>query len=377
VNRQIYEEASEWLVELRVGDVDAAARKRLDNWFRTSPEHVRAFLELSTIWEEGADRDLDRDCTIAQLIARAQDGNAIVALSSSSSAGIPTVQRMSLPDPGQLVARRRRRMAGGDRLRFRAFALRLVAALALVSGGVGSFIVYRYYSSIYSTEIGEQRTVQLADGSTVELNARSRIRVHFSDKERDIDLVEGQALFKVAKNPQRPFIVSTAGTRVQAVGTLFDVYSRPQATTVTVIEGRVAVAPLTVTDVVSLQPAPAVLLNDVPKMPSDSGAVLVSAGEQVVATGVRVSQPKRTDVTAVVAWTQRELVFDSTPLAEVVLEFNRYNPKPLIVSDNRLRDFHITGVFSSTDPTSLLQFLRSQPDIQVTEGDTGIRIARR
>src|SRR5690242_10392901 len=85
-NKQIYEEASEWLVELRVGDMDAAARERLDAWFRESPHHIRAFLELSSIWEEGGDPDLDRENTTDALIARARASTNVVALEDAGTA---------------------------------------------------------------------------------------------------------------------------------------------------------------------------------------------------------------------------------------------------------------------------------------------------
>jgi len=70
-------------------------------------------------------------------------------------------------------------------------------------------------------------------------------------------------------------------------------------------------------------------------------------------------------------------MFDSTPLAEVAQEFNRYNVRQLIVEDMGLKDFHVTGVFSSTDPASLLRFLRAQRGIQVEESDKEIRVSNR
>jgi transmembrane sensor len=90
-----------------------------------------------------------------------------------------------------------------------------------------------------------------------------------------------------------------------------------------------------------------------------------------------VTAPARADVAAATAWTLRELVFDATPLSDVAQEFNRYNEKPLIVSDAALKDFHVTGVFSSTNPASLLKFLAAQKDINVDETDAAIRITRK
>ena len=78
----------------------------------------------------------------------------------------------------------------------------------------------------YSTGIGEQRSLALEDGSSIKLNAMSRIRVRFTATRRDIELIEGQAFFRVAKDKTRPFIVESKGTQVRAVGTEFDVYRR-------------------------------------------------------------------------------------------------------------------------------------------------------
>src|SRR5215813_7497534 len=79
-NKQIYEEAGEWLVNLRVGDMDADAHKQLDAWFRESPHHIRAFLELSAIWEETEGADLASGKSTESLIARAHASTNIIAL---------------------------------------------------------------------------------------------------------------------------------------------------------------------------------------------------------------------------------------------------------------------------------------------------------
>src|SRR5262249_22219774 len=126
-----------------------------------------------------------------------------------------------------------------------------------------------------------------------------------------------------------------------ALGTAFDVYKAPMGTVVTVVEGRV------------------VVLNKI-----------VAAGEQLVMTPRVVTPPKRANIAAATAWTQRSLVFDASPLTEVAQEFNRYNRRRLVVESSQLRDFRISGVFSSVEPTLLLRFLRAQPElvVQETEG---------
>ena len=96
----------------------------------------------------------------------------------------------------------------------------------------------------------------------------------------------------------------------------------------------------------------------------------------MIVTAQQISKPEEADTAAAIAWTQRELVFDETPLTDVAAEFNRYNDNPLIVNDASLKNFHVTGVFSSTDPSSLLKFLRAQKGIRVQESDQGILIVR-
>src|ERR1700733_3150803 len=86
LNLPIYEQAADWLIELREGDVDAGTRERLDAGFRTSPEHIRAYVELSSIWEEGGDPDLDRTHGIQDLLERARSATNVIPLSAGGEA---------------------------------------------------------------------------------------------------------------------------------------------------------------------------------------------------------------------------------------------------------------------------------------------------
>ena len=81
-------------------------------------------------------------------------------------------------------------------------------------------------------------------------------------------------------------------------------------------------------------------------------------------------------IASATAWTQRQLVFESASLADVADEFNRYNEKQLIVGDPRLETFHVSGVFSSTDPASLIRFLRARPELRIVETASQIRIEK-
>ena len=366
-NRQIVGEASEWFVEFRVGDVDAAARERFDEWLRRSPEHIRAYIGIARTYVEMPNPHATKPLDVEALIAYARSGENIV--------------------PFDTVPQERAAMhTRSPRRRFLAVAAS--ALMVALAGGVW-WQSARY--PLYRTDIGERRSITLADGSTVDLNARSKLRVEFSKNERRVELLDGQALFQVAKDKSRPFIVASGEAAVRAVGTQFDVYRKDSGTTVTVLEGRVAVystAPQPATRSPRASVQPEAQMHAIPHSgaassnppglldPSGAGAIFLSAGEQVTVTRAQtLPAPARADIAATTAWTQRRLIFDGSKLSDVVQEFNRYNKRQLIIEDAQLSDFHVSGVYSSTDPSSLIRFLREQPGIKITDNENEVQIA--
>src|SRR6185312_5000965 len=161
--------------------------------------------------------------------------------------------------------------------------------------------------------------------STVELNARSRIRVAYSSTGRDVDLLEGQALFKVAKSPSRPFVVHSGDSSVRAVGTQFDVNRSHGAMIVTVVEGRVAV-----TNGRQLDRHNRDASQTPTAEPAGDAEVFVEAGERVVARARILNTPEPVNASAATAWTEGKLVLEAVPLREVLEQFNRYLPMPLV-----------------------------------------------
>jgi ferric-dicitrate binding protein FerR (iron transport regulator) len=206
--------------------------------------------------------------------------------------------------------------------------------------------------------------------------------------------------------------VRTGDATVRAVGTQFDVYRKDSGTTVTVLEGRVAVYStahadqttaalkdsLPASDVAPQHPLPRASTRDSPSSspapepsaasssvrnsglsdPSGSGAIFLSAGEQVTVTSdaAGTPMPQRADITAATAWMQRKLIFEGSRLSEVAEEFNRYNRRQLVIEDPKLADFQISGVYSSTDPASLVRFLEDQ-GLRVTTEDNEVRVDAR
>jgi transmembrane sensor len=207
-----------------------------------------------------------------------------------------------------------------------------------------------------ATGIGEQRSAVLPDRSIVELNTRSEIRVIYSASQRRIELVRGEAFFQVAKNPARPFVVFTDLATATAVGTRFSVYRASRATIVTVEEGRVLVSDIRPTTDPG-EPTPL------------TQAVEVDPGTQAEAQPSRPVQTHHADLGRSLAWRERRLVFDGTPLAEVIEEFNRYNSVALLLIDTRLSNRRISGVFDANDPESLVDFLAKVDHIPVSRSD--------
>lgn len=338
----IVAEASAWFIEFRAGDVDGEARMRFVEWLRRSPEHIHAYLEIAGVWGELPTADPEGKIDIEAMISRARADADVIALSADGGrpASVPSAAE---PLP---AAWRRPRVAA---LAMAATVLLALGAVLLLDGG--------NFSGTYSTGIGEQRTVQLADGSTVEMNARSTIQVHLTQHQRDLTLVDGQALFRVAKDKQRPFVVSAGDAQVRAVGTEFDVYRKPTGTVVTVVEGRVET-------------------YDSSDSPG-TAAVVLSAGEQLTVLPHAVTKPTHADTAIATAWVQKRLIFEETPLSDVAEEFNRYNRRPLVIDDGELEKLKISGVYSSTDPASLINFLRSQTSMQVLETEKQVRVLPR
>lgn len=332
-------EASRWFVEFRLAELDNETRERFMDWLRASPAHIRAYIEIAGTYAEMAPPNAQAHLDIEKLLAEARAEESVVEL--------PRIATSDPRRPQKLASQRR---SGAKAL----WALAASATLAILGGAFW----YATADDTYQTQMGEQRSLTLADGSRVDLNARSKVRIRIGREERRVELLTGQALFHVTRDVRRPFLVDAAGTTIRAVGTSFDVNRGRSATTVTVLEGKVAVS----------SPMPGV---------GEKAEGLLSAGEQLRVSAGRRSVPKPVNVKAATAWTQHQLVFESTPLQDVVEQFNRYNTRQLVIDGRALETFHVSGYYATPDPTSLLNFLRSEPQIEVLETEDSIHISRK
>jgi transmembrane sensor len=353
-----FQEACEWFVEFRTDEPDEAHRRRFHAWLQESPANVAAYLDVAKVWVHTGSPDIVSKYPKQNLIADATSAQADVAVAIADA-----TLRLRSPLAMQEVRSASRR---GARLRL----ARMAIAASLVLCTAAAALVWWNERDVrtYSTGVGEHHFIVLRDGSMLNLNSRSRVRVHYVARERSVDLLEGQALFNVAKDPSRPFVVYSGGTQVKAVGTEFDVYRKVSGTVVTVIEGRVAVVATSESQTANRQRG---------SVPPAIATRMVSAGEQMTVQANAATRVATLDVSNAVNWTQGRLVFASTPLREVADEFNRYNERQIVIADAALESFEIDGIFSSTNANTLVQFLRRRPDIEVVETDERIVVRGR
>ncbi len=315
--------AAEWIEALKDGH--RHDRESFVEWLHKSSVHVETYLDMECL-----------DVQIRSLDAAA--GPDIEALLKRAGANVIRLERAAVDEP------HRRSL----RLGWAAAAILAVMALTLALGTMG-YGVLSGTSSLYTTAVGEQRTLTLADGSIVRMNVETTLRIHYNGRERDIELTAGEAAFEVAHDAARPFIVHTAGTAVRAVGTQFNVYHRTAATVVSVLEGRVQVSTV-----------PAVSSNPAPTVES------VAAGEEARVVDGHIQKHDRPDVQNVASWFEGRLFFDEMPLEEIVREFNRHGGPVRLTTEGVPPGSHrFGGTFNANDPSALADVLEAQGDLEV------------
>jgi len=333
------DEAAEWIVRLTASDATQDDQRAFVEWLKQSPVHIREYLRAESLWSELQGVDAAHRISVREL-AKAVDWG-VVDLSHD----------VRLPP------------SASEKPRRRTIPTAIAASVSIFAIGVLVWLALHGAPNVYETKVGEQRIVRLADGSTLTLNTATRIEVELSTGARVVRLEQGEALFKVAKDPGRPFRVLSGDAVTQAVGTTFSVRRDVAGTVVTVVEGRVAVA--RPEDLVALQsmelPKLAVLLD---------GGKRAEVGEQAIRTADVVNPD------AAIAWRNRRLIFDDEPLSHVAAEFNRYNELQLTIADPTLAQERISGVFDADQPMTLVRFLeRSNAIARAEERDGRVVLA--
>ncbi len=240
---------------------------------------------------------------------------------------------------------------------FRAIALAIVLA---VMGVAGSLYLLRVHANetVYATRIGGHQTVALADGSQIELNTDTVLRLRTNGGGRLATLEKGEAFFNIRHSAAHPFAVDAAGRRITDLGTKFSVRNTPDRLEVALIEGR---ARFESTD------------KSV-KTPS----TVLSPGDVVIATARATTVAKRpkAELVSELGWRHGMLTFYRATVADAASEFNRYNERKIVVADKAAASELIDGTFPTKDVDLFGRIARSVLGLQVKNEGGEIVISR-
>jgi transmembrane sensor len=304
---RVRDEAAQWFVRLQNPVMSVEERQRFEAWLDEHANHRDEIQLLQGIW--------------------------------SATDLLPRERLQALCErPAERTKRR-------PLLRYAVAAGLLAVAVGLgLFSGLGASSDYR---GEFATVLGERRHVALPDGSLVDLNSRSHVRVVFEHRKRRVELVEGEALFRVEHDAGRPFTVDAGNGQVTVTGTRFDVRRDADSTRVAVEEGSVKVQgrdfPINLT---------------------------AGLGTRIDAQG-KVAAPYAINADELTAWRNGKLVFNNAPLSDVAEQVSRYRDKPLRVANAAVGNLRLTSVFRSDNPEALLKALPNILPVAVRTLDDG------
>jgi transmembrane sensor len=326
---EIDEEAAEWTWRLDGEEVSPADRESFEAWLRQDARHRRAFDEFSKVW-----RTLDG-------LAEAKRDEKLATFTDAAR------HRHAHLSPRWWLG----------------------AAAAVLVGVFAAVLWMRQGSEIqtFSTAVGQQRDVTLADGSIVSLNTNSIVETDLSRRIRQIHLRKGEAHFQVAHDRLRPFLVHAGDAVVRAVGTEFEVRLRAdQHVDIVVNEGRVEV-----------QAAPTGSGPDTAGTPSHRPAPAlraVSAGERLSTSSadyaVKAVTPEQ--LSSEMAWREGAIIFDGEPLSEAIAEIERYTDARIVVSDPETAALRVGGRFRTDNVQDFFQGLQSALPVAIRRAPDGV-----
>lgn len=312
------DEASAWLALLHGPRRSLRLERGFRRWLAARPEHQAAFEAVTSMWEASGELQLRPPAASAQRAGF----RAGLALAAGACASI-------------------------------------VALLV-----IGSILYLRNAGVV--TALGEQRTLTLDDGSRVFLNTDTNVRVRYDDQQRTIDLRRGEALFEVAKDTRRPFIVSAGDREVRAFGTSFVVRRDAEHLVVTLMEGKITVTGGAQADSLAAR-------SEATATATASQAL--APGERLTLSAQRPPELDRPSIETVTAWRRGRLEFDDMSLADAVAEMNRYSPVKLRVERPDAAAILVKGAFRAGDTASFAAAMEQTCRFQVIAGPRQILLA--
>jgi transmembrane sensor len=299
----IREHAAQWFLRLHAHDLSVAERFAYLQWLKASPAHIGETLLM---------------CKVYALLYPLKK-----QLFSTNEDDVSNVIEL----PRELGAAQASRSRSSWHIR--ALVAAVVIGVALLAG---SIVKRTWFDATIETQASEWRSLPLNDGSLVSVGPHTRLRNQFGERQRLLRLARGEALFEVAKDASRPFIVDAELAVVRATGTRFGVSRRDREVIVTVEEGTVLVS----------------------RDRDQANPVEVEGGEQAVVTSTWPPAVQRVDAMRALAWSSRRLIFDNDSVAVAVAEFNRRNRVQLVV-DPALSTQRVFGEFYADDPASFAE----------------------
>ena len=289
-------EAHDWIVRMHGPDAAVAAGE-FQSWLDASPEHAIVYRDLQAHWDR------------AKFLTHTKTGQA--------------------RDLASVAVWYRR---PGPRWAAVATAAIFVVAASLVPFSIGPRSSVAPFVA-YSTRVGEMRTVALADGTTVTMDAASRMQVSISTAAREVRLVDGSARFDVKPEAARTFAVVTGRGTVITNGGLFDVTRTPDLIRVTALIGSLKFRGGSVT----------------PGLGS-SASFAINPGQRLSLTAAKQPQLVSAPQSPPQDWTAGMLSFDGERLADAIVELNRHNTRKIVLADAAIAELRITGAFHADDP---------------------------
>ncbi len=314
---EIDEQASLWLAREQNG-LTGEEQAALNSWLEETPRNMVAYLRLKSVWERAG-------------------------------------RLAALRAPVHPAAR--------SKSRWMKFGVPLAAAAALVLVYAGTHDLRpepqsaAHHEVLYSTRIGQTRSYQLADGTRMNLNTDTRVRVDFTSSSRTVTLVTGEAFFEVSHDAPHPFVVNAANRRITDVGTKFAVYLDGDNVRVLVSEGRVRVE----TQPGAKGPAPVL---------ADAGHVVIVQGMEAMVYAKPVGE-----IAQELSWRDGMLTFDQLPLPQVAKAFNRYNTRHIQV-EGKARHIRIGGSFKADNVDAFVTLLQQGFGLSVKNQGDKILVSR-
>lgn len=330
--------AERWLARLMAPDCSLKDKERFEAWLRSAPEHALAYEDAQALWISLG--GLEEDAVVGPHVAEAlQPARLPVMEQWTAAAASITPRRRS-------NARRSWTPLGAG------IAATIIIGLAVWPGMQPQAPMTPY---VATTSI---RDVRLSDGSRVQLDLGARITTRIDERSRSIELTSGRAMFEVAHDAVRPFVVDVGVGSVTALGTQFQVLRSGQALSVTLLEGSVSI--------------------DNRKRGAEQGSLRLVPGQIArYASSTKSWTVANIDAAETTSWSQGFHVFTATPLGEAIVEINRYSAVKLELDDPGLSDLRLSGSYKLGDAAVIAQALPYAVAVRVMERDGVIKISKK